>query len=227
VPGPSSTTLTLTPDLADDGLQVRAVASAPMTGGPVTVRSAAATLTVVDLPVLAPGAVPGAPVQVVAGTAVHLSWVVLSSGGTPAWSVSRDGGSTWGPAPASFQLGSVTGVGFVQGLRSAAPPATRTAYTADFTPTVADDGMLVRLVVTNAAGSTTFGPVTVRVAAPAVAPAAPGSSPSPTPAPSSAGATRAALSSTGFDVWPVAGLAVLLVALGAAGVTAVRRRRDA
>lgn len=222
VPGPSSTTLTLTPTLADDGLQVRAVATAPLVGGAATVRSAAATLTVVDLPALAPGTTPAAPVAAVAGAPVHLSWVVLSSGGTPAWSVSRDGGSTWSPAPASFRLGSVTGVGLVQGLRAAAPPATRTAYTADFAPALADDGMLVRLVVTNAAGSTTFGPVGVHVAAPVV----PAASPAPS-ASTSAGATRAALSSTGFDVWPTVGLAVLLVALGAAGVTAVRRRRDA
>jgi len=247
VPGATGSTLTVSPTLADDGLQVRAVASSTLVAGPAVVRSAPATLTVVELPALvtAPDEAPGGVVSAVEGEPVHLSWVVLASDGTAQWSVSRDGGATWGPPPASFRLGSVTGVAFVQGLRAAAPPATRTAYTADFTPALADDGMLVRLVVTNAGGSSTFGPVTVEVAA---APVVPTPTPTPsatadpgqaaTPAPSTAAVAGATptptarpagqrLSSTGLDVWPVVGVALLLVSLGAAAVTAVRRRREA
>jgi hypothetical protein len=218
--------LALTPALADDGLQVRVVATSTIASGPVRVVSGVATLTVIALPTFVSG--PPAITSATAGSPVTLSWVVLSSGGTPRWEVSRDGGATWTAPPAGFATSAVTGVAFVQALRGAAP-ATRTAYVVTFTPTSADDGLIVGLTVTNAAGSTARGTTTLDVPA---APGAPGGS-SSTPAaggtssgssdPSTSAGAGGQLSSTGFDAAPLL-VAALLALLAGGLVLGVRRR---
>jgi hypothetical protein len=212
--------LSLTPALADDGLQVRVVATSTTASGPARVVSSAATLTVIALPTFVSG--PPAATAATAGSPVTLSWVVLSSGGTPTWQVSRDGGATWVAPPAGFATSTVTGVAFVQALRGAAP-ATRTAYVVTFTPTAADGGLMVGLTVTNAVGSTGRGTTTLAVAA----------APAPTPVstvggssdPTGGGQAGASgqLSSTGSNSTPL--LVAALLALLAGGLVLGLRRR--
>ncbi|MFC4615846.1 hypothetical protein ACFO3K_14060 [Cellulomonas algicola] len=236
VAGAVGTTLTVTADAADDGLLVRAVATSTLGSGPATVRSAPATLTVVPDPVEVAGPSVGAPVASVAGTPTTVTFVVLGSGLQGRWEESRDGGATWAPVGPSVATNTITGVASVRSLRSAAAPATRTAFTATFTPTRADDGMQLRLVVVDAAGETVLRPVTVSVAAaPSPSPsAAPGAAGSGSGTGSSAGSRATGtggavaggrLSSTGSTVAPIAAAAGLLVVLGAAGALLGRRRR--
>jgi len=203
--------LTLTPALADDGRLVRVVATSTLVAGPATVTSAAATLTVMDLPVLV--SAPPATTSATAGTPVSLRWVVLTSGGTPTWEVSRDGGHTWTAPPAGLATTSITGVGLVEVLRGAAP-ATRTAYVATLTPTLADDGLMVRLTVANAVGAMVPSATTLDV----VAAAAGGGG----------GSGGGSLSSTGTTVLPLLAGGMLALALGVlalALVAGVRRDR--
>lgn len=233
VAGATGRTLTVTADAADDGLRVRAVATSTLVAGTATTRSAAATLTVVPDPVEVSGPDASAPVAAVAGRSTTVTFVVLGSDLQGRWEQSRDGGTTWAPVGPSVTTNTITGVSAVRSLRSAAAPATRTAFTATFTPTHADDGMLLRLVVVDAAGETALRAVTLDV------PAAPTPSVSPTPGGSGAGtgatggsrgsgssaAHGGRLSSTGSTVAPVAAVAGLLVVIGAAGALIGRRRR--
>ncbi|GEM_PF-1503196 len=183
VAGATGPSLTLTAAGTDDGLRVRAVATSTLGTGPVTVRSAAATLTVVPVPDEVSGPAPSTPVASVAGQPTTITFVVLGSDLSGRWEVSRDGGATWAPVGPEVTTNTITGVSALRSLRSAAPPATRTAFTATFTPTAADDGSLLRLVVSDAAGETVLRPVAVQVAA---APT-PSASPTPTPTPGSGG----------------------------------------
>ena len=213
--------LSLTQALAGDGPQVRVVATSTIASGPARVVSSAATLTVIALPTFVSG--PPATTAATAGSAVTPSWVVLSSGGTPTWQVSRDGGATWAAPPAGFATSTVTGVAYVQALRGAAP-ATRTAYVVTFTPTAADDGLVVGLTVTNAVGSTGRGTTTFAVAAaPAPTPGSTtgGSSSDPTGG-GHAGASSQ-LSSTGSNSTPL--LVAALLALLAGGLVLGLGRR--
>jgi len=200
--------LTLTPALADDGRLVRVVATSTLVAGPATVTSAAATLTVMDLPVLV--SAPPTTTSATAGTPVSLRWVVLSSGGAPTWEVSRDGGLTWTAPPAGLTTTSITGVGLVEVLRGA-PPATRTAYMATLTPTLADDGLMVRLTVTNAVGAVPSA-TTLHVVAAATG----------------GGGGGGSLSATGTPVLPVLAAGTLALALGVLALAlagSVRRNR--
>ncbi len=200
--------LTLTPTLADDGLRVRVVAASTIGSGPVQAIGGPATLTVIEPPsfVGAPPAITAAT----AGTPVSMSWVVLSSGGTPTWQVSRDGGHTWTAPPAGFTTSTVTGVALVQRLLGA--PAVRTGYLAAYTPTAADDGLMVGFTLTNAVGGTARSTTTLDVTVPVTEP------PGGTGQQGGSG-----LSSTGFAATPLLAAALVVLALGGLAVAWSRR----
>ncbi|NYD87376.1 beta strand repeat-containing protein [Cellulomonas oligotrophica] len=234
-PAGSGTTLTLTPSADDDGLLVRAVATATLVGGPVSVTSGTATVRVADLPVAVDPAPP--VVDARAGLPVTVAWEVLAADATVAWSVSRDDGTTWGPTPLGWTLTATPGAD-VLGVAAAAVPV-RTVHAATFTPTRADDGLVVRLQVTTAGGTVTL-TSTVDVAA---APTDPDpTDPDPTdpsgpdpvapggagtggvrPGGSSAGPGR--LPDTGADVLALLALGLLLTLGGAAAVRVARAGR--
>lgn len=241
MPGATGGTYDRAVTAADDGLLVRAVATATLLAGPRTVTSAPATLTVVDLPVEVSGptgVTPSGTFPTSVGTPFTLDWVVLASDGTATWQASRDGGSTWGPLPAGATTQEITGVAAVRSLslRSAAP-AVRTAYRLTYTPTAADTGLQLRLVVTNAAGTVVLGPVSVQVAPAVLTPGGTGGtgaaagSGATTGAAAAAGAvgssattSAGALARTGADVTSLLALVGLLTVSGL-GALVLRRRR--
>ncbi|MGN8244957.1 hypothetical protein ACTHAM_002069 [Cellulomonas soli] len=237
VPGAVGGVLDLAAAAGDDGLLLRAVATSTLVAGPRSQASAAATLTVVDLPVEVSGpdgVTPTGTLAGAAGTPVTIGWVVLASDGVGTWQASRDGGSTWGALPAGATTQEVTGVAAVRSLVvRAAAPATRTAYRLTYTPSAADTGLQVRLVVTNAAGSTVMGPVRLQVAPVVLTPG--GGTGGTAQAGASATASRAAgtsttatrslaLARTGADVPSLLLLVVVLMGSGTA-VLVLRRRR--
>ena len=240
VPGATGPVLELPVTAADDGTLVRAVAASTLVAGPATATSAPALLTVVTAPevVSEPGGVGADGVlPVVAGRPVTLSWVVDADAGTATWQSSRDGGRTWGDLPDGAQV-SQAGVAAPRALAlrvAAAPTSGTVRHTVSYTPVAADDGLMIRLVVANAAATVATDAVTLRVAAPgggttpgatapgATAPGAdPGGSGGASPA---AGGARAALGVTGADAGALAAAAALLLAAGGALLLAARRRR--
>lgn len=253
VPGATGGTYDRTVTAADDGLLVRAVATATLLAGPRTVTSAAATLTVVDLPVEVSspaGVTASGTFPTSAGTPFTLDWVVLASDGTATWQASRDGGTTWGPLPAGATTQEITGVAAVRSLSlRGAAPAVRTAYRLTYTPTASDTGLQLRLVATNAAGTVVLGPVSVQVAPAVLTPggtggtggsggtgtggtagsggtgtAAASAGPSGTAGSSATAASGGSLARTGTDVTSLLALVGLLTVSGL-GALALRRRR--
>lgn len=81
----TGTTLTLTPTLADDGLLVRAVATATLVTGPASVTSAAAELVVAEVPEFLDG--PAPLTSVTAGVPTTLAWTVRAADATARWEV--------------------------------------------------------------------------------------------------------------------------------------------
>lgn len=237
VPGAAGSTLDLVASAGDDGLLVRAVATSTLVAGSRTVISAPAVLTVVPLPVEVGGPSGLTPSGTFAGTAgasFTLGWVVLASQGVPTWQASRDSGVTWGPIPTGATTEEITGVAAVRSLTlHGAPPATRTAYRLTYTPSAADAGLQLRLVITNPAGAVVLGPVLVQVAPAALAPAATDGSTAGPAATSgvvngstarTSTAASGSLARTGADVSSTLALAVLLTASGLI-VLVLRRRR--
>ncbi|WP_454050628.1 hypothetical protein [Cellulomonas sp. Marseille-Q8402] len=243
VDGAAGTTLELTTTAADDGLRVRAVASATLAAGPVTVTSEAAGLTVVAPPVVVdePDDVAAdGTLAAVAGTPARIAWVVDADAGTAEWQASRDGGATWGPLPEAARTtqepeqAGAQQVGRRVLALAAVPTSGRVRHTFVYTPTAADDGLMVRLAVSNLAGTVATDPVTFRVAAapvdptvPAVpteptVPAQPGATPAATAA---AGASAPALGVTGSDAAALGAVAAVLLLGGSLVVLLVRRRR--
>lgn len=231
-----------------DGTRVRALATATLVAGPATATSSAATVTVVAAPLVVDppdGIGSDGALRVPAGQPVALSWVVDADAGTAEWEASRDGGRTWGAVPDGARatqvvLGAPAWAG--AGLRLAAAPTSGTVrHTLTYTPVAADDGLMLRLVVTNVAGTVATDAVTLRVAAPDAGttpgtPATPGAPGTPvTPgapgvdgAPGSGAAgtgARAALGVTGTEGLALAGVAALLLAAGGSLLLVVRRRR--
>jgi hypothetical protein len=234
VAGVTRPELVLAATAADDGLRVRAVAASTLLAGPVTVTSAAATLAVVPLPEVVDtpdGVAPDGTFSARAGEPVTLSWVVDAEDATATWESSRDGGLSWGPVPAGARATQqpATAVRRVALLLAAAPTSGPTLHTLAYTPTAADDGLMLRLSVTNAAGTVTTDPVTLRVAPAAVVPGVPGATPGAPPVAGPAtGSARAAgrgLGVTGADAAALSGLALALVLAGSAALVAARRRR--
>jgi hypothetical protein len=235
----TGTTLRLTPTLADDGLRVRAVATATLVAGPVSVTSAEAELVVAAAPEVVDG--PGPVTRLTTGVPATLAWTVLGADATATWDVSRDGGATWQPVPL--------------GWAAAAGPAVRTEHALTLTPSVADEGALVRLTVSTAGGTATASTVldVVGVDTPgggspgggtpgggtpgggtpgggSPGTDAPGTGADPAPAgsgPGTAGTTPTAsgLPRTGLEPLPLLALAALVAAAGVAGVAAATRRR--
>ena len=245
VPGATGPVLELPVTAADDGTLVRAVAASTLVAGPATATSAPALITVVTAPevVSEPGGVGADGVlAVVAGQPVTLSWVVDADAGTATWQSSRDGGRTWGDLPDGAGV-SQAGVAAPRALAlrvAAAPTSGTVRHTVSYTPVVGDDGLMIRLVVENAAAAVATDAVTLRVAAAeggttpgATTPGAttPGATaPGADPAGSGAavpgtGGGRAALGVTGADAAALAAAAVLLLAAGGALLLAARRRR--
>lgn len=241
VPGATGPVLVL--PAAADGTRVRALATATLVAGPATATSAAASVTVVAAPLVvdAPDGVgPDGALRVAAGQPVELAWVVDADAGTAEWQASRDGGRTWGAVPDGARATQVV-VGAPAwagaGLRLAAAPTSGTVrHTLTYTPVAADDGLVLRLVVTNVAGTVATDAVTLRVAAPdgGTSPGTPGTPGTPSTggtgvAPGGTGATgtgvRAALGVTGAEGLALGGVAALLLAAGGALLLAVRRRR--
>ncbi len=230
VAGAAGPTLGLVTTIADDGLLVRAVVSSTLVGGPSTAASAPATLTVLAAPVLVrgPGSVvgPDGAVRVAAGAPFTLSYVVEAAGASGQWEASRDGGATWSPFLTTRTARAM--------LAAAATPA---SYDLTYTPTAADAGLMLRLRVTNAVATATFGPVTVVLQS--QAPGAgtvvtdPGSSTGGSPADgataptatSGAAATDATrLPTTGGEVTALLATALVMTVCGAVALLAHRRR---
>ncbi|WP_213282395.1 immunoglobulin domain-containing protein [Cellulomonas hominis] len=231
VPGATGPVLALVPDASQDGLRVRAVATATLVAGPVRVTSAAATLEVVAPPdvVATPEGVSADGIfRAVAGRPAALTWVVDAEAGTALWEASRDAGRTWGPVPdgaRATQEVVTDGVRQVALRLAALPTSGKVRHTLTYTPTAADDGLMVRLTVTNPAGAVSTDAVTFRVsAAPGQPSAAPGT-PGGGPAAGTPSAARPALGVTGSDAGALAAAAVVLLVGGAVVVLAVRRRR--
>ncbi|TKR21916.1 hypothetical protein FA014_19220, partial [Cellulomonas hominis] len=170
VPGATGPVLELPVTAADDGTLVRAVAASTLVAGPATATSAPALITVVTAPevVSEPGGVGADGVlAVVAGRPVTLSWVVDADAGTATWQSSRDGGRTWGDLPDGAGV-SQAGVAAPRALAlrvAAAPTSGTVRHTVSYTPVVGDDGLMIRLVVENAAAAVATDAVTLRVAA--------------------------------------------------------------
>ena len=232
----SGTTLRLTPTLAEDGLLVRAVASATLVSGPVQVTSAPAELVVASAPDVLDGPDPLTPVTV--GVPATLAWTVLAADATAGWDVSRDGGATWRPVP----VGWTTDAQAAGAAARAAGPAVRTVHSLTLTPAVADHGALVRLTVTTAGGSVQVSTVLDVVAVPhpgtggGTGPTGPGTT---APGPTGSGTTgsgttgsgavaspSSALSSTGADPLRLLAVGALLAAVGVGAVGAATRRRE-
>ncbi|MBF0688457.1 MAG: immunoglobulin domain-containing protein [Cellulomonas sp.] len=236
----TGTALRLTPTLSDDGLLVRAVASATLTSGPVSATSAAAELAVADAPVVIDG--PGALTTLTAGVPTTLAWTILAADASAAWHVSRDGGATWAPVP----VGWVVDAQAARAMARAAGPAVRTVHSLALTPAIADEGALVRLTVTTAGGTASPSTVLDVAGVPdpgtgaggpgAGAPGAGGSAGSGDAPGGAAGtgssstarpAGGAALSSTGAEPLRLLALGALLASAGVVALVAATRRRGA
>jgi hypothetical protein len=228
---------------ADDGLLVRAVATATLVARPVTTTSEPAVLTVLTLPeVTVPpaGVAADGSVAARAGAPLTLSWVVDAEAGTATWRASRDGGRTWGALPAGARVTQEPvspGASRLGVLLAALPTSGPTRHAVVYTPTVADDGLMLRLDVTNLAGTTSTDPVTLRVAAAPTtpvpagpvpgAPTVPAAPAGPSAGPASgAAAARGPLAVTGADVVALTGTALTLLLGGGVVVLGVRRRRS-
>lgn len=241
VPGAAGAVLELTATAADDGLQVRAVASAALVSGPVVVTSEAATLRVVAPPVVVdePDDVASdGTLAVVAGQPARIAWVVDADAGTAEWQASRDGGGTWGPVPGGAgttqepEPRRTPQVGVPLRALAAVPTTGTVRHTLVYTPTIVDDGLMVRLAVSNLAGTVTTDPVTFRVtAAPAeptvpTVPTGPGVPGAGTPAaPAGPGTAAPALGATGSDAVALGSVAAVLLLSGVLALRLVRRRR--
>ncbi|TQL01501.1 immunoglobulin I-set domain protein [Cellulomonas sp. SLBN-39] len=224
--------LTLTPTAEDDGLLVRATATATLVGGPVSVTSGTAIVRVAEPPQVVDPAPPVVAAR--AGLPVTLAWEVLAADATVAWSVSRDDGTTWGPTPLGWTLTATPGAD-VLGVAAAAVPV-RTVHAATFTPTAADDGLVVRLQVTTAGGLVTLTSAVDVAAAPTDPdptepsptdpdPAAPGGDGTGGGLPGGSSAGPGRLPDTGADVLAVLALGALLTLGGAAAVRVARAGR--
>jgi hypothetical protein len=242
VPGATGPVLELPVTAADDGTLVRAVAASTLVAGPTTATSAPARVIVVTAPqvVAEPGGVGADGVlAVVAGRPVTLSWVVDADAGTATWQSSRDGGRTWGDLPDGAQV-SQADVAAAPGLAlrvAAAPTSGTVRHTVTYTPVAGDDGLMIRLVVANAAATVATDAVTLRVAPPeggttpggttpgGTTPGATAPGADPAGAGGAAGGGRAALGATGADAAALAAAAALLLAAGGALLLAARRRR--
>ncbi|UCN15006.1 hypothetical protein LFM56_01360 [Cellulomonas iranensis] len=241
----TGTTLRLTPTLADDGLRVRAVATATLVAGPVSVTSAEAELVVAAAPEVVDG--PGPVTRLTTGVPATLAWTVLGADATATWDVSRDGGATWQPVPLTWATSARPAGG---AAARAAGPAVRTEHVLTLTPSVADEGALVRLTVSTVGGTATASTVldVVGVDTPGggtpgggtpgggspgggtPGTGAPGTGAGTAPAgagPGTAGTTPTAsgLPRTGLAPLPLLALAALVASAGVAGVAAATRRR--
>lgn len=233
VPGVAGPELLLPATAATDGVRVRAVATSTLVGGPASATSAAAVLTVLPLPevVRVPdGVTPDGVLTTRVGDPLRLSWVVDGELATATGQASRDGGRTWGALPDGARVAqepATPGTFRVAALLAATPASGPTRYTLTYTPTAADDGLQLRLSITNPAGTTTTEPVILRLAGAtavpqpgrpaATGPTAPGGTPG-------AGGGRDRLAVTGDDA-AVLAVTALALALGGAGLLTARRRR--
>ncbi|WP_149202372.1 immunoglobulin domain-containing protein [Actinotalea subterranea] len=258
VPGASGASFDLVVAATDDGLQVRARASSTLLAGPRTAVSAAATVAIAAPPALVSGPDGVAPdatgtVPVTAGTPMTFSYTVDGVGPTATWLASRDGGATWGPLPAGAVTQDLVVGPVSSGLMAAvgtvtanAVVATRTTFVVRYTPTAADDGLLLRLRVTTAAGTIDLPAVALDVPAAGGGGSTGGGGSGGTGGTGGAGsggaATRgtgagaasaapagvaraAGLSSTGASAVSTGALALALTAVGAM-LLAARRRRE-